>query len=93
MSYKPIQLSQEEIDELIREIEISYSNSSDIISGYEYWNNYDDWDGESYGGSNSKSKRKHDWTPVLLSFVTVYNCKHCDVAKEKATSEYCDEEK
>lgn len=92
MSYKPIQLTQEEIDELLREIQIDAASYSRPTSSYEYWNNYDDWDGESYGGSDS-TKRKHDWTPVLLSFQTVYNCKHCDVAKEKATSEYCDEEK
>ena len=64
MSYKPIQLTQEEIDELLREIQIDAGSYSSPTSSYEYWNNYDDWDAESYGGSSS-SKRKHDWTPVL----------------------------
>lgn len=89
MSYKPIQLTDEEIDELLNSIKMDSTYSSSVVDCYEYWNNYDDWDGESYGRGD---RRKHDWTPILLSFQTVYNCSHCGCKKEKAKSEYCEDE-
>lgn len=57
------------------------------------------WDRSGYGygeyGYDSpsyKSKRKHEFTPVLLVWSTVFDCKHCGVKKETATSEYCESE-
>lgn len=47
------------------------------------------YDGDLYSGT---TKRKHEFTPVLLIFNTVYNCKHCDMKKEDCISEYCDTE-
>jgi hypothetical protein len=47
----------------------------------------DYWDNRSSG----KSKRKHEFSPVLLVFTTVYNCKHCGAKKEDCKTSYCDE--
>lgn len=40
--------------------------------------------------SPPKAKRKHQFSPVLLVFSTVYNCDHCGAKKEDCKTEYCD---
>jgi hypothetical protein len=49
---------------------------------YEY---DDDW------SPNSKRKR-HEWVPVMLLTHPVYDCKYCGAHKDKAKSEFCDDE-
>lgn len=44
---------------------------------------------EEYKSPSVKEKKKHEWQAILLSFVTVYDCKHCGIKKEDAKSEYC----
>lgn len=38
-----------------------------------------------------KTKRRHEFSPVVLIFSTVWNCKHCGAKKEDCRTEYCDE--
>jgi len=46
------------------------------------------WDGEY----KASSKRKHEFSPVLLVFTTVYNCIHCKRKKEDCKYTYCEHE-
>lgn len=69
---------------------------SDIVTA-----NWDDpWDRGSVNGKSyrddsiysAKVKRRHEFSPILLSFATVYDCKHCGAKKEEAKTDYCDEQ-
>lgn len=85
----PIYLTDEEIralDELWKDYTVQSS------SGWDQWRDADwmyDYDDEGF--SNSR-RRRHEWLPVMLLNHTVYDCKHCGTHKDKAKSEFCDEE-
>ena len=59
-----------------------YGNGSGSGSGY-----------GDVGWGSSKSKRRHEFSPVLLVFTTVYNCKHCGAKKEDCLTDYCPDKK
>lgn len=68
----------------------------------DYSNPCADWDGmygsgAGYGKSyydrdfsSGSTKRKHEFTPILLINSTVFNCKHCGAKQEDAKTEFCD---
>lgn len=85
--YKPIQLTDEEIDELLREIKLDDTSSCYSTSYGNYWDDYDYWD-NSDDAKTSSGKCAHEWVPSLLLTTTVYDCAKCGMKKED-----CDEEK
>jgi hypothetical protein len=51
--------------------------------------------GDSYYDSDfysRKDKRRHEFSPVLLVYTTVYDCKHCGRKKEDCSTDYCEDE-
>ena len=74
-----------------RQINLNSFDSS-WISAYGYGNNgiknYYDHDYD-YG----TTKTRHKFTPVLLVWSTVYNCKLCGAKKEECKTDYCDDNK
>jgi len=56
-------------------------------------------DGTGYGGgyndldfNTRKTKKRHDFSPVLLIYTTCYNCKHCGMKKEECMWDHCEDE-
>lgn len=56
-----------------------------------------------YGGSHDKSyydskiiipsvRRRHSFSPILLIYTTVFDCKLCGAKKEDCCSDYCEED-
>jgi hypothetical protein len=85
---EPIYLTEEEIKELNQLWKDYHSQSS---SGWDKWRD-SDWFYDYDDGFSSSSRRKHEWTAILLLNRTVYDCKHCGTHKDKAKSEFCDGE-
>lgn len=78
-----------------RSIYVSQQNNPRAITA-----NWDDpWDRSSVNGKSyhsdpiysSKTKRRHEFSPLLLVITTCYNCKHCGAKKEDTKTDYCDE--
>lgn len=63
-------------------------SSYDTI-GVNYGGRYDYWVPDYDPGP---SKRKHEFSPILLINSTVYDCKHCKRKKEDCKTEYCEDE-
>lgn len=87
MSYyttpQPITFTDEEIDELIRKVELDLVSNSNSGWNSNYGWEYDDWDSPP-PTPVSDGKCKHEWIPSLLLTSTVYDCKHCGIKKEDA---------
>lgn len=81
------------IDELMKECTDGFHKN--IVTA-----NWDDpWDRSSVNGKSyssdtiysTKTKKRHEFSPVLLVITTAYNCKHCGAKKEDTKTDYCDE--
>lgn len=87
--HQPTYLTDEEIKELDQLWKDYHSQSS---SGWDKWRESDwmyDYEDEGFWGSKRK---RHEWVAIMLLNHTVYDCKHCGVHKDKAKSDFCDEE-
>jgi hypothetical protein len=87
---QPIYLTEEEIQEL-NQLWKDYHGQSPS-SGWDKWRDSDwmyDYDDE---GFSNHRRQKHEWLAVVLLNHTVYDCKHCGAHKDKARSDFCDDE-
>lgn len=86
----PIYLTDEEIAEL-GQLWKDY-HAQPPSSGWDQWKDSDwmyDYDDE---GFSSPKRQRHEWVAILMLNHNVYDCKHCGTHKDKARSDFCDDE-
>jgi hypothetical protein len=89
-------MTDEEFKQYIERLdELHKSNPCDAIANWDDNWNRGSVNGKSYRNdpiySSKSTKRRHEFSPVLLVISTCYNCKHCGAKKEDTKTDYCDE--
>ena len=80
-TYQPLTFTDEEINELIRKVELDLTSNSNSGWSSNYGGEYDDWDSQT-PPPIPDGKCKHEWVASLLLTSTVYDCKNCGIKKE-----------
>lgn len=79
------------------------SGSKNVLFWQAMYGNINNHWSSGYGGSNydksyydteptkSSTRQRHSFSPILLVYTTVFDCKLCGAKKENCSSDYCEE--